>query len=193
MKVVIFAGGLGTRLSEETNIIPKPMVEIGGYPILWHIMKIYSTYGFRDFIILTGYKSHIIKKYFIDYNTRYSDLTIDLEKNLFQLNNIRSEPWNITMLYTGEKNMTGSRLAQAQKYIGNEAFMLTYGDGVSDVNIKTLLESHKKSGCTATVTAVQPKGKFGALLFEKLGGGERKIKKKKLKVLQKNHLVTAIG
>lgn len=175
MKTVIFAGGLGTRLSEETAVIPKPMVEIGGYPILWHIMKIYSAYGINDFIVLTGYKSHVIKKYFVDYYTRYSDLTVDLEKNSLQLHNIRSEPWRVTILYTGEKNMTGSRLAQARKYIGNETFMLTYGDGVADVNIDELLVTHKKSKCIATVTAVQPKGRFGTLLFNQTKGQEERI------------------
>lgn len=163
MKVIILAGGLGTRLSEETDLKPKPMVEIGGRPILWHIMKIYSYYGFNDFIILTGYKSHIIKDYFINYYTRYSDITVDLAKNSVELHTTRTEPWRVTMLYTGPDTMTGGRIAKAKEYLKNERFLLTYGDGVADINISKLIEHHVKSGKTVTMTAVQPKGKFGAL------------------------------
>lgn len=169
MKVVILAGGLGTRLSEETELKPKPMVEIGGRPILWHIMKIYSYYGFNDFIILTGYKSHIIKDYFINYYTRYSDITIDMANNALEIHQHRNEPWKVTMLYTGQDTMTGGRIKKAKEYIGNEPFMLTYGDGVSDVNIPELVEFHKKSGKLATLTSIQPSGKFGALNIEKDG------------------------
>lgn len=167
MKVVILAGGLGTRLSEETDLKPKPMVEIGGKPILWHIMKTYSHFGFNDFVILTGYKSHVIKDYFINYYTRYSDITVDMSDNSIQVHQHRNEPWKVTMLYTGQDTMTGGRVKKAQSYIGNETFMLTYGDGVSDVNISKLLESHKKSGKLATLTTVQPSGKFGAINIEK--------------------------
>lgn len=163
MKVVILAGGLGTRLSEETDLKPKPMVEIGGRPILWHIMKIYSYYGFNDFVILTGYKSHIIKDYFINYYTRYSDITVDMSNNAVEIHQHRNEPWKVTMLYTGQNTMTGGRIKKAQEYIGNEKFMLTYGDGVSDVNLKSLLKFHEESKRLATVTAVQPSGRFGAL------------------------------
>jgi glucose-1-phosphate cytidylyltransferase len=163
MKVVILAGGLGTRLSEETDLRPKPMVEIGGRPILWHIMKIYSNYGFNDFVILTGYKSHVIKEYFINYYNRYSDVTVDMATNTVEVHKTRHEPWKVTMLYTGKDTMTGGRIKKAQSYIGNEPFLLTYGDGVSDVNIKELIEFHKKSGKLATLTSVQPSGKFGAL------------------------------
>ena len=163
MKVLILAGGLGTRLSEETNLIPKPMVEIGGRPILWHIMKSYSYYGFNDFIILTGYKSHVIKEYFLNYYTRYSDMTIDMEKNTVEIHEQRVEPWKVTMLYTGQDTMTGGRIAKAREYVKDETFLLTYGDGVSDVNIKELLEHHKNSNNYITLTAVQPKGRFGAL------------------------------
>lgn len=166
MKVVILAGGLGTRISEETDLKPKPMVEIGGRPILWHIMKIYSHYGFNDFVVLTGYKSHIIKEYFINYYTRYSDITIDMAANAVELHTTRTEPWKVTMLYTGQETMTGGRIKKAKEYIGNERFMLTYGDGVSDVNIPELLNFHENSGKIATLTAIQPSGRFGAINIE---------------------------
>ena len=166
MKVVILAGGLGTRLSEETKLIPKPMVEIGSKPILWHIMKIYSYYGFNDFIILTGYKSHVIKDYFVNYYQQYSDITVDMLNNSVEIHRTQTEPWKVTMLYTGQNTMTGSRIKKAQKYIGNEPFLLTYGDGVSDVNIVELIENHKKSNKIATITAVQPSGRFGALVIK---------------------------
>ena len=163
MKVVILAGGLGTRLSEETNFIPKPMVEIGGRPILWHIMKIYSHWGYNEFIILTGYKSHIIKDYFINYYTRYSDITVDMINNSVELHNHRTEPWKVTMLFTGQDTMTGGRLLSAKEIIGKERFMLTYGDGVSNINIPELIKSHEKSGKYVTLTSVKPTGRFGAL------------------------------
>lgn len=166
MKVIILAGGLGTRLGEETTLKPKPMVEIGGYPILWHIMKIYSYYGFNDFIILTGYKSHVIKEYFVNYYQQYSDITVDLAKNSVEIHRTRSEPWKVTMLYTGRDTMTGGRIMRAQEYVGNEPFMLTYGDGVSDVDIDALIQSHKKSGKLCTMTAVQLAGRFGALVIK---------------------------
>lgn len=166
MKVVILAGGLGTRLSEETKLIPKPMVEIGGKPILWHIMKIYSYYGFNDFIVLTGYKSHVIKEYFVNYYNRYSDITVDMANNTVEIHKTRNEPWKVTMLYTGQDTMTGGRIKKAKEYIGNEPFMLTYGDGVSDVDINALIDSHKKSGKIATMTAVQLSGRFGALVIK---------------------------
>ncbi len=166
MKVLILAGGLGTRLSEETGLRPKPMVEIGDYPILWHIMKSYSYYGFNDFVILTGYKGHVIKDYFINYYSQYSDISVDMEKNNVKIHRTRTEPWRVTMLYTGQNTMTGGRIKKAQEYIGNEPFMLTYGDGVSDVNIKKLVEHHKESGKLVTMTSVQPSGKFGAISIE---------------------------
>ncbi len=166
MKVVILAGGLGTRLSEETELKPKPMVEIGGKPILWHIMKIYSHYGFNDFVILTGYKSHIIKDYFINYYTRYSDITIDMQNNSVEIHKNRQEPWKVTMLYTGEDTMTGSRIKKAQDYIGDEPFLLTYGDGVADVNINEIINSHKNSGKLVTLTAVQLSGRYGAVVIK---------------------------
>lgn len=163
MKVLILAGGYGTRLSEETNLRPKPMVEIGGYPILWHIMKIYSYYGFKEFIILTGYKGHMIKDYFINYYTRYSDVTIDLSTNSLEIHKMRQEDWKITMLYTGHDTMTGGRVLQAKEYVGNETFMLTYGDGLSDVNLKDLLAFHREHKGAMSMTAILPEGRFGAL------------------------------
>ncbi|MBR3627605.1 MAG: glucose-1-phosphate cytidylyltransferase [Elusimicrobia bacterium] len=166
MKVVILAGGLGTRLSEETTLIPKPLVEIGGRPILWHIMKIYSYYGFNDFVILTGYKSHLIKDYFINYYNRYSDMTIDMSTNSVEIHKTYTEPWNVTILYTGQNTMTGSRIKKAQKYIGDEQFLLTYGDGVADINVKNLLKEHNDSKKIVTMTAVQQTGRFGALIIK---------------------------
>lgn len=169
MKVVILAGGLGTRLSEETELKPKPMVEIGGKPILWHIMKTYSYYGFNDFIILTGYKSHVIKDYFINYYTRYSDITVDMLNNSVEIHKTRQEPWKVTMLYTGENTMTGSRIKKAQEHIGNERFLLTYGDGVADVNIIETIKEHEKSKKLLTMTAVQLEGRFGSLVIKENG------------------------
>ena len=166
MKVVILAGGLGTRLSEETRLIPKPMVEIGGKPILWHIMKIYSRFGFNDFIVLTGYKSHVIKDYFVHYYQQYSDITVDMLNNSVEIHKIETEPWRVTMLYTGQDTMTGGRIKKAQKYIGNEPFLLTYGDGVADIDLDKLIASHKQSGKYVTMTAVQPTGRFGALVIK---------------------------
>lgn len=163
MKVVILAGGLGTRLSEETSLKPKPMVEIGGKPILWHIMKIYSHYGFNDFIILTGYKGHIIKDYFINYYTHYSDITVDMLNNSIEIHNTRHEPWRVTMLYTGQDSMTGRRILQAKPYIEDKTFMLTYGDGLSNVNLRELLAFHNSHGKAVTMTSVLPEGRFGLL------------------------------
>jgi len=169
MKVVILAGGLGTRLSEETELKPKPMVEIGGYPILWHIMKIYSYFGFNDFIVLTGYKSHLIKEYFLDYYARYSDLTVDMQNQSVEMHKTRTEPWTVTMLYTGPDTQTGGRLFKAKSYLESEPFMLTYGDGVGNINIAKLLDFHKASKKIVTVTAVQPKGRYGVLTMDKEG------------------------
>jgi len=162
MKVVILAGGLGTRLSEETDLKPKPMVQIGGMPILWHIMKIYSYYGFNDFIICLGYKGYIIKEYFHHYYLHHSDLTIDLENNVTKYYSTNAEPWKITLADTGLNTMTGGRLKRVQKYIGNETFMFTYGDGVCNINISELLKFHTTHKKLATVTTIQPSGgRFG--------------------------------
>lgn len=163
MKVVILAGGLGTRLAEETDIIPKPMVEIGGMPILWHIMKIYSAYGFNDFIICLGYKGIVIKEYFANYFLHKSDVTINLKENSVKVHNSNAEPWIITLVDTGINSMTGGRIKRVQNHIGNENFMLTYGDGVSDVDIEKLLKFHNAHNKLCTVTTIQPSGKFGAL------------------------------
>jgi glucose-1-phosphate cytidylyltransferase len=163
MKVVILAGGLGTRLSEETGIKPKPMVEIGGMPILWHIMKIYSHYGFNDFVICLGYKGYLIKEYFSNYFLHKSDVTINLKDNSMKVHDSQAEPWNITLVDTGKETMTGGRIKRIQKHVGENSFLLTYGDGVSDVDLNKLVDFHKAQKATLTVTAFQPQGKFGAL------------------------------
>ena len=154
MKVVILAGGLGTRISEESHLRPKPMIEIGGQPILWHIMKYYSHFGFNDFIICLGYKQYVVKEYFADYYLHNSDVTFDLASNSMQVHNNYSEPWKVTLVDTGLNTMTGGRVKRVQEYIGNESFMLTYGDGVSTVDLKALNEFHKKHGKIATITTV---------------------------------------
>jgi glucose-1-phosphate cytidylyltransferase len=163
MKVVILAGGFGTRISEESDLKPKPMIEIGGKPILWHIMQIYSHYGFNDFIICCGYKGYVIKDYFHHYYLHQTDITIDLGKNQIEYHDSSSEPWRVTLVDTGLNTMTGGRIKRIQPFVGDEPFMLTYGDGVSDIDILALLDFHKKHKRLATLTAVQPSGKFGAL------------------------------
>lgn len=163
MKVVLLAGGFGTRISEESHLRPKPMIEIGENPILWHIMKIYSHYGFNDFIICVGYKGYMIKEYFANYFLHNSDVTIDLKNNSVQIHNSKAEQWKITLVDTGLQTQTGGRVKRIINYTGNETFMLTYGDGVGDVNIEKLLDFHKSHGKYATITAVQPPGRFGAL------------------------------
>ncbi len=163
MKVVILAGGYGTRLSEETELIPKPMVEIGGKPILWHIMKIYSSYGFNEFVILLGYKGHIIKQFFQNYYFYQSDLTIDIQKNTVQVHSNLSEPWKVTLVDSGVDSQTGGRLLRAKEHLRDAPFMFTYGDGLGNINIPELVSHHKKSKKMLTVTAVQPEGRFGAL------------------------------
>ncbi len=164
MKVVIMAGGYGTRISEESHLRPKPMIEIGGRPILWHIMKIYSSFGFNDFIICLGYKGYYIKEYFAHYYLHESDVTFDFRNdNQFVTHEHTAEPWKVTLVNTGLDTMTGGRLNRVRKYLGDEPFMLTYGDGVGDVDLAKLLEFHRKHGKAATVTSVQPSGRFGAL------------------------------
>ncbi len=167
MKAVILAGGFGTRISEETNLKPKPMIEIGGKPIIWHIMKIYSYYGINDFIICLGYKGYVIKEYFFNYYKHMSDLTIDLSDNNIKIHNNYSESWKITLVNTGEDSMTGGRIKRISEYVKDEDFFcLTYGDGLSNVNIAESINFHKKHQKLATVTAVQPSGRFGALEIE---------------------------
>jgi glucose-1-phosphate cytidylyltransferase len=163
MKAIILAGGYGTRLSEETTVRPKPMVEIGGKPILWHIMKIYSAYDINDFIICCGYKGYMIKEYFSNYFLRMSDVTLDLKNNSMQIHKNGVEPWKVTLVDTGENTMTGGRLKRVADYIEGETFCFTYGDGVSDVNVKELVKFHKAQGSLATLTAVQPPGRFGVI------------------------------
>ena len=163
MKVVILAGGFGTRIAEESQRIPKPMIEIGEKPILWHIIKEYSYYGFNEFIICLGYKQQVIKDFFSNYYLNNSDITFDMEKNDITVHKTCSEPWKITLIDTGYNTMTGGRLKRIKDYIGNETFLMTYGDGVCDINIKDLVKYHKKHKKLATVTAIQPGGKFGAL------------------------------
>ena len=163
MKVVILAGGLGTRLSEETVVKPKPMVEIGGMPILWHIMKIYSAHGYNDFIICLGYKGYVIKEYFANYFLHKSDVTIDLTNNSVQVHDSQAEPWKITLVDTGIHSMTGGRIRRIQKHVNNETFLLTYGDGICNIDIKALVRFHKDHNKFCTVSSVQPSGRFGAI------------------------------
>lgn len=179
MKVVILAGGLGTRLSEETEIKPKPMVEIGGKPILWHIMKIYSNYGYKDFVILLGYKGYLIKEYFANYFLHQSDVTIHTATNKLEIHNNGSEDWKITLVDTGLNTQTGGRILRAKKYIGDEPFFLTYGDGLSNINLKNALEFHQSHKKILTVTSVQPEGRFGALDIDAKEKVERFLEKPK--------------
>jgi glucose-1-phosphate cytidylyltransferase len=163
MKVVILAGGFGTRISEETHLRPKPMIEVGGKPILWHIMKIYSANGINEFIICLGYKGYMIKEYFANYFLHMSDVTFDLKNNKMEVHEQKTEPWHVTLVDTGELTMTGGRLKRVRKYLGGDDFCFTYGDGVGDINISELVKFHKKQKTLATCTAMQPPGRFGAL------------------------------
>jgi glucose-1-phosphate cytidylyltransferase len=164
MKTVILAGGRGTRISEESTLKPKPMIEIGGRPILWHIMKLYSHYGFNDFIVCLGYKGYLIKEYFANYVLHNADLTVDLERGAIEYHATNHEPWRVTLVDTGEETMTGGRLKRVAKYLpGDEPFFMTYGDGVADLDLRALADFHKRHGREATVTAVVPPGRFGAL------------------------------
>jgi glucose-1-phosphate cytidylyltransferase len=170
MKVVIFAGGLGTRLSEETGSRPKPMVEIGGKPILWHLMKIYEAYGFNEFIICLGYKGYMIKEYFMHFYMHNSDLTIELQNNELNIHYSKTESFKVTLVDTGDKTMTAGRLKRVEKYLDGEDFMLTYGDGLSDINVNQLIDFHKSHGKIATLTAIQPEARFGGMEIK--NGGE---------------------
>ncbi|HSA06027.1 MAG TPA: glucose-1-phosphate cytidylyltransferase [Candidatus Gastranaerophilales bacterium] len=166
MKTVILAGGLGTRISEESHLKPKPMIEIGGKPILWHIMKIYSAHGINEFIICTGYKGYIIKEYFANYFLHQSDVTFDMRKNDMKIHNNTCEPWVVTIIDTGEDSNTGGRIQRVREYVNNETFCLTYGDGVADINLQELIKFHKKQNSIATLTSVQPPGRYGAIELE---------------------------
>ncbi|MCO6432102.1 MAG: glucose-1-phosphate cytidylyltransferase [Deltaproteobacteria bacterium] len=170
MKVVILAGGYGTRLSEETESRPKPMIEVGGKPLLWHIMKLYWRYGYHEFIILAGYKGHVIKEYFANYYIHHSDITFDLQSRTFEVHSQSTEPWKVTILDTGMDTMTGGRLLRAKSLLQDSPFFLTYGDGLSDVDIPSLLKVHNESGGIITITTVQPDGRFG--LVESRKGGK---------------------
>lgn len=172
MKVVILAGGFGTRIAEETGVRPKPLVEIGGKPILWHIMKMYSSYGHNDFIICCGYKGYMIKEFFANYFLHYSDVTFDIKNNKMKIHANQLEPWQVTLIDTGDNSMTGGRIKRVREYVGDETFFLTYGDGVSDVNFDHLLNFHNKQKALTTVTAVQSPGRFGAF---KLNNTSHKI------------------
>lgn len=163
MKVVLLAGGFGTRISEESYLRPKPMIEIGGMPILWHIMKYYSHYGYNDFIICAGYKQNVIKEYFANYSLFNSDITFDVSNNTMRIHSNASEPWNVTVADTGLNTMTGGRVKRIEKYLEGEPFMLTYGDGLCDIDLKDLVTFHKKQNRLTTITAVMPGGRFGAL------------------------------
>ena len=178
MKVVILAGGLGSRISEESHLKPKPMIEIGGKPILWHIMKIYSSFGLTEFVVCLGYKGYVIKEYFANYFLHMSDVTFDLSNNSMQVHQNSAEPWKVTLVETGESTQTGGRLRRVRQYLGDEDFCFTYGDGVSDVDISDLIEDHRKSGRMATLTAVQPPGRFGSLILDgaKISAFEEKPK-----------------
>jgi glucose-1-phosphate cytidylyltransferase len=176
MKAVILAGGLGTRLSEETVLKPKPMVEIGGMPILWHIMKTYSSYGVNDFVVCLGYKGYMIKEYFANYFLHMSDVTFDMADNKMEVHEASAEPWKVTLVDTGQDTMTGGRMKRVAAYLGDEDFCFTYGDGVADVDIAKLIQFHKAQGTLATVTSVKPPGRFGALdiAHDKITGFQEK-------------------
>jgi glucose-1-phosphate cytidylyltransferase len=174
MKAVLLAGGHGTRISEETSIKPKPMVEVGGRPILWHIMKIYSSYGINDFIVCCGYKGYVIKEYFANYFLHMSDVTFDMRFNQMNIHTGHAEPWRVTLIDTGEQTMTGGRLKRVKEHIGNETFCFTYGDGVSDINVEKLIAFHREQKTLVTLTATQPEGRFGVL---SLGRDQYKITK----------------
>ena len=177
MKAVILAGGLGTRLSEETHLKPKPMVEVGGKPILWHILKIYSHFGINDFIICCGYKGYVIKEYFANYFLHSSDVSFDMKNdNHMEVHHRKSEPWKVTLVDTGELSQTGGRLLRVRSYLDKESFCFTYGDGVADIDIGSLIAHHQQEGREATLTAVQPPGRYGALKLE--GGAVRQFKEK---------------
>jgi glucose-1-phosphate cytidylyltransferase len=166
MKAVILAGGLGTRLAEETDVKPKPMIEVGGMPIIWHVMKIYSTHGINDFVICLGYKGYVIKEYFQNYFLHMSNVTFDMQRNSMEVHDATAEPWRVTLIDTGEKTMIGGRIKRVLPYVVDDEFCLTYGDGVGDVDVRAAIDLHQKEGRLATVTATQPPGRFGAINYQ---------------------------
>jgi glucose-1-phosphate cytidylyltransferase len=166
LKCVILAGGLGTRLSEETSVRPKPMVEIGGRPMLWHIMKLYSAFGIDEFVVCLGFKGYMVKEYFINLHLHTADVTVDVARGAVEVHETTAEPWRVTLADTGEATMTGGRLARVRRYVGDEAFCMTYGDGLADVDLRAVVEAHRAAGRAATVTAVRPPGRYGAMAFE---------------------------
>ncbi len=176
MKCILLAGGFGTRISEESHLKPKPMIEIGGRPIIWHIMKIYSTQGITEFIVCLGYKGYIIKEYFANYFLHMSDVTFDMSNNRMEVHHKHAEPWKVTLVDTGDNTMTGGRLRRVRDYVDGEAFCFTYGDGLADICLPELIDFHRRSGRYATVTAVQPPGRYGALLLDgsRVGGFQEK-------------------
>ncbi len=176
MKAVILAGGLGTRISEESHLKPKPMIEIGGKPVLWHIMKAYSHYGINDFIICLGYKGYVIKEYFANYFLHMSDVTFDMANNRMEVHQVNAEPWRVTLIDTGQDTLTGGRLKRVREHVGDETFCFTYGDGVADINLQSLIDFHRAHGKHATVTAIQPPGRYGALDVD--AGGVRSFQEK---------------
>jgi len=186
MKVVILAGGYGTRLSEETSVVPKPLVEIGSMPIIWHIMSIYAAHGLTEFVVCCGYKGHLIKKYFVDYGLRFNDMTIDLSRNAVEVHRMACEPWRVTLSDTGLETMTGGRIKRVRDYIGDEPFCLTYGDGVGDVDVTALVRFHRAEGARATVTAVRQPGRFGAL---DLSGDDGRVRGFREKSMADGHLI----
>jgi glucose-1-phosphate cytidylyltransferase len=163
MKCVILAGGRGTRIAEETSVRPKPLIEVGGRPIIWHIMKTYARFGIADFIICAGYKGYLIKEYFVNYHLHASDVTVDLATNALTIHQTVAEPWRVTVVDTGEETLTGGRLKRVRRYVGEETFCFTYGDGVSDVDVAAVIAQHRRDGAAATLTAVQPPGRYGAV------------------------------
>ncbi len=185
MKVVIFAGGMGTRISEESHLKPKPMIEIGGRPILWHIMKIYSSFGYNDFVICLGYKGYVIKEYFINYFYHNSNVTIELQNNKIQVHNTEAESFRVTLVDTGLDTKTGGRLQQVKRFLDDEDFMLTYGDGVTDINIQNLVDFHKSHKRIATMTAIIPEGRFGTMNI----GEDNVVKDFKEKPVNDNHWI----
>ena len=193
MKAVILAGGLGSRISEETETRPKPMIEIGGRPILWHIMKIYAAHGIDEFVVCLGYKGYVIKEFFANYYLHSCDVTFDLRSNAVEVHQSKAEPWKVTLVDTGEATMTGGRLRRVLDYVGDEDFCFTYGDGVADVDVSALVDFHRAKGTVATVTAVQPPGRFGALEIDGRAGHRVRREAARRRRLDQRRLLRALA